>query len=49
MYNIKKYRQHGETGVDDLVVVEEKLQEIWEIVGLYSNEDIYNIDEFALF
>lgn len=48
-HNIKKYRQHGESGSIDLVVVEKKLQEIWEAINLYTNKNIYNIDESALF
>ena len=42
-HHIKKYKQHGNAGV------EEELQEIWEAVNPYTNEDIYNIDESALF
>lgn len=48
-HNIKKYRQHGEAGAIDLVVVEEELQEIREAVNPYTNEDVYNIDESSLF
>lgn len=48
-HNIKKYRQHKKARAIDLVVVEEELQEIREVVDLYINEDIYNMDEFALF
>lgn len=33
----------------NLIVVEEELQEIRETVQIYENEDIYNIDESALF
>ena len=31
------------------MVVEEELQEIREAVNPYTNEDVYNMDEFALF
>lgn len=31
------------------MLVEKKLQEIRETVGLYTNEDMYNIDESILF
>lgn len=46
---IKKYILHGKTKAINLVVVKEKLQKIWDIINLYTNGDIYNIDEFALF
>lgn len=48
-HNIKKYRQHGESGSIDLVIVKEELQEIREAVNPYTNEDIYNMNESALF
>ena len=31
-----------------MVVVEKELQEIREAVNLYTNEDVYNINKFAL-
>lgn len=31
------------------MVVEEELQKIREIVNPYTNEDVYNMDEFVLF
>lgn len=48
-HNIKKYRQYGESGSINLVIVKEKLQEIQEVINLYTNENVYNIDEFGLF
>lgn len=48
-HNIKKYRQHRKEGAIDLVVVEEELQKIREAVNPYTNEDVYNMDESALF
>lgn len=33
----------------DLVAVKKKLQEIWKIVGLYKNEDIYYMNKSVLF
>lgn len=30
-------------------VVKEKLQEIWDIISLEINKDVYNIDESTLF
>ena len=48
-HNIKKYKQQRESGLIDLVVVKEELQEIQEDVNLYTNKDIYNMDKSALF
>lgn len=48
-HHIKKYRQHGEAGAIDQVAVEEELQEIRETIGPYTNEDMCNMDESALF
>lgn len=48
-HNIKKYRQYRKSEFVDLVIVKEELQEIWEAINPYTNEDIYNIDELALF
>lgn len=33
----------------DLLAIDEKLQEIWQIIGLYTNENMYNMDDSALF
>ncbi len=49
IHNIKMYRQYRESGFVDLVFVKEKLQEIWEIINRYTNQDIYNIDKSVLF
>lgn len=48
-HSIKKYQLYGEAGVVDMVVVEEELQELRETVQPYNNEDVYNMDESALF
>lgn len=32
-----------------MVVVKKELQEIWEAVNPYINENVYNMDESALF
>lgn len=48
-HNIKKYKQYRESEFIDLVVVEKKLQKIWETINPYTNENIYNIDKLALF
>lgn len=47
--NIKKYRQHGETGAVDIEVIEAELQEVREAVNPYANEDVYNMDESVFF
>lgn len=48
--NIIEYSQHEKArGIDLLVVVEKELQEIWKVLNLYNNKNIYNIDESALF
>lgn len=48
-YRIKKYRRHGESGSVDQVVVEAELEDLREKLRPYENQDIYNIDESALF
>lgn len=40
---------HGKVGAVDLVVVEKELQKIRKAVNLYTNKNLYNRDEFALF
>lgn len=48
-HSIKIYWLYGEVGAVDMVIVEEKLQEIRETVQQYDNENVYNMDESALF
>lgn len=48
-HNIKKYKQYEKVVAINLVAVEEKLQEIQEVVDLYTNENVYNINKFASF
>ena len=48
-HSIKIYRLYGEAGTGDMIVVEEELQEIRETLQPYDNEDVYNMDESALF
>lgn len=48
-HSIKTIRQHGRAGAVDLIVVEEELHEIRETVQRYDSEDVYNMDESALF
>ena len=49
-YNsIKKYRLYGEAKTVDLVIIEEKLQEMSETVQLYDNKEVYNMDQSVLF
>ena len=33
----------------DLLAIDEKLQEIWQTISLYTNKNMYNIDDSVLF
>lgn len=46
---IKRYTRHGEAGAVNRVVVEEELIKIREDLKLYPSQDIFNMDESALF
>lgn len=48
-YHIKKYKLYKKTRAMDSVVIEEKLQDIWEVIKLYIKENTYNIDNSRLF
>ena len=48
-YRIRKYVRHGDAGSVNLDDVESQLMEIREMLAPYDNDDIYNMDESALY
>jgi len=46
---IKSYRRFGESGLANMVVIEESLSQIRLILDQYERRDIYNMDEIGLF
>lgn len=48
-YGIKKQIRHGEAGSVDKETIEAQLEELRIVLDSYDNEDIYNMDESALY
>lgn len=48
-HSTKKSKQHGEAGSVNLEAVEDELQETREAVEPYDSQNIYNMDESAVF
>ena len=48
-YKLKKYVRHGDAGSVNMEDIEAELIEIREILKSYPTDDIYNMDESALF
>lgn len=48
-HGIKQYSKHGEVGDVDVAAVEEELKELRKEVDVYDSENIYNMDESALY
>jgi hypothetical protein len=48
-YKIKKQKQHGETGSADYAGSEKRMIELQNIVNEYEMDDIYNMNEAALY
>jgi hypothetical protein len=48
-HKIKKQKQHGEAGSADLAGSEERMIEMRNIVNEYEMDDMYNMDEAALY
>ena len=48
-YKIKEFKKHGESGDVDMKIVENNLPVLRNILGVYLQQDIYNMDETAFF
>jgi hypothetical protein len=47
--DIKSYRRFGESGLANMAMIEESLQQIRLTLDQYERHDIYNMDEIGLF